>query len=100
MENEKYPALNTIANFYRFFAWFTIVLTVFFMIVGIVQAFVSQTYIGGGFFPFLGALLGAVFGSIVAVFIYGAVGFIIGTLQLAVAEVLYVFMDIEVNTRK
>ncbi len=100
MENEKYPALNTIANFYRFFAWFTYVLTVFLMIVGIISAVFSQSFIGGGIFGFLGSVLGAVFGSIVVVFIYGAVGFIVATLQLAVAEVLYVFMDIEANTRK
>jgi uncharacterized protein YqgC (DUF456 family) len=100
MENKKYPALNTIANFYRFFAWFTGILTIFLMIVGIIAAVTSQTYIGGGIFGFLGSVLGAVFGSIVAVFIYGAVGFIIATLQLAVAEVLDVFMDIEANTRK
>ncbi len=76
------------------------VLTVFLMIVGIISAVFSQTFIGVGIFGFLGSVLGAVFGSIVVVFIYGAVGFIVATLQLAVAEVLYVFMDIEANTRK
>ena len=100
MVNPKYPALNTIANFYRFLAWFTIVLTVILMIVGIIGAVFSQTYIGGGFLPFLGEVLGAVFGSIVVVFVYGAVGFVAAVLQLSAAEVLQVFMDIEANTSK
>ena len=99
METPKYPALTTVANFYRFLAWFTGILTVVLMLFGVISAFVSGTYIGGGFFGFLGQLLGAVFGSIMFVFIYGALGFIIATLQLAVAEVLQVFMDIEANTR-
>jgi len=97
--NPKYPALTTVANFYRFLAWFTIALTVVLMIFGVISAFVSGTYIGGGFFGFLGQLLGAVFGSIMFVFIYGALGFVVAILQLAVAEVLQVFMDIEANTR-
>lgn len=99
MENPKYPALTTVANFYRFLAWFTGILTVVLMFIGVISAFMSGTYIGGGFFGFLGQLLGAVFGSIMFVFIYGALGFMIAMLQLAVAEVLQVFMDIEANTR-
>ena len=99
MENPKYPALTTVANFYRFLAWFTIALTVVLMIFGVISAFVSGTYIGGVFFGFLGQLLGAVFGSIMFVFVYGVIGLAIAVLQLAVAEVLQVFMDIEANTR-
>lgn len=99
MENPKYPALTTVANFYRFLAWFTIALTVVLMIFGVIAAFVSGNYIGGGFFGFLGQLLGAVFGSIMFVFVYGVVGLAIAVLQLAVAELLQVFMDIEANTR-
>jgi hypothetical protein len=99
MNNPKYPALHTISVFYRILAWITIVFTVVFIIIGVVSAFVSGTYIGGGFLAFLGSLLGAAFGSIVVVFMYGLVGFAVATLELAVAEVLEVIMDIEANTR-
>ena len=99
MENPKYPALTMVANFYRFLAWFTIAMTVVLMIIGVISAFVSGQYIGGGFFGFLGQLLGAVFGSIMFVFVYGAVGLAIAALQMAVAEGLQVLMDIEANTR-
>ena len=99
MENPKYPALYTIATFYRVLAWFTIAFTIVLMIFGVISAFVSGQYIGGGFFGFLGQLLGAVFGSILFVFFYGAIGLAIAALQMAVAELLQVFMDIEVNTR-
>ena len=99
MENPKYPALTTVANFYRFLAWFTIALTVVLMIFGVIATFVSGTYIGGGFLGFLGQILGAVFGSIMFVFVYGVVGLAIAVLQLAVAEILQVFIDIEANTR-
>ena len=98
--NPKYPALSTIAGFYRFLAWVTGILTTGLIIIGIISAFVSGDYIGGGLFAFLGEVLGAVFGSIVFVFAYGLVGFIVATLQLSVAEVLQVFMDIEANTQK
>ena len=99
MNNPKYPALQTVSTFYRILAWITIVFTVVFMIIGVVSAFVSGTYIGGGFLCFLGSLLGAVFGSIVVVFIYGLVGLAVAVLELAVAESLEVIMDIEANTR-
>lgn len=99
MNNPKYPALKTIAAFYRILAWITIVFTMVFIVVGIIAAFVSGTYIGGGFLGFLGGLLGAVFGSIVVIFIYGLVGLAVAVLELAVAEVLEVIMDIEENTR-
>ena len=69
------------------------------MILGIISAFLSGQYIGGGLFGFLGQVLGAVFGLIVFVFVYGLIGFVIAALQLAVAEGLQVFMDIEANTR-
>jgi hypothetical protein len=99
MNNPKYPALNTIAAFYRILAWITLVFTVVFIIFGIASAIVSGNYIGGGLLGFLGNLLGAVFGSIVVVFIYGLVGITVAVLELAVAEGLQVFMDIEANTR-
>ena len=99
MQNSKYPALTTVANFYRFLAWFTIGFTIFLMVLGVISAFVSGQYIGGGFFGFLGQLLGAIFGSIVFVFFYGVIGLAIAVLQMAVAELLQVFIDIEVNTR-
>jgi len=69
------------------------------MILGVISAFVSGQYIGGGFFRFLGELLGAIFGSIMFVFVYGVSGLAIALLQMAVAELLQVFMDIEANTR-
>lgn len=99
MNNPKYPALSTIAAFYRILAWITIVFTVVFIIIGVVAAFVTGNYIGGGFLGFLGSLLGAVFGSIVVVFIYGLIGLAAAVLELAVAESLEVIMDIEANTR-
>ena len=99
MNNPKYPALSTIAAFYRILAWITIVFTMVFIIFGVIAAFVSGNYIGGGFLGFLGNLLGAVFGSIVVVFIYGLVGLAVAVLELAVAEGLEVIMDIEENTR-
>ena len=99
MQNSKYPALTTVANFYRFLAWFTIGFTIFLMVLGVISAFVSGQYIGGGFFGFLGQLLGAIFGSIVFVFFYGVIGLAIAVVQMAVAELLQGFIDIEVNTR-
>ena len=99
MGNSRYPALTTIAAVYRILAWITIVITIIVVLIGIISAFVSGTYIGGGFFGFLGSLLGAVLGSIVFAFIYGVAGLFVAVLQLAVAEVLQVFMDIEANTR-
>jgi len=73
--------------------------TLFLMVMGVISAFVSGTYISGSFLGFLGNLLGAVFGSIVFVFVYGSLGFFFAVLQLAVAEILQVIMDIEANTR-
>jgi len=99
MENSKYPALNTIATFYRYLGWFTIIFTIILMIFGVFSAFVSGQYIGGGFFGFLGELMGAIVGSILFVFFYGIIGLAIALLQMAVAELLQVFMDIESNTR-
>jgi hypothetical protein len=99
MESPKYPALTTIATFYRLLAWVTVVVTIGLVLLGVIAAFVSGDYIGGGIFGFLGELLGAVFGSIVFAIAYGVIGFVVATLQLAVAEVLQVVMDIEANTR-
>ena len=97
--NPKYPALNTIAGFYRILAWITIVFTFIMMVVGVIATFVTGNYIGGGLFGFLGSLLGAALGSIVLVFFYGLAGFAVAVLELAVAESLEVLMDIEANTR-
>ncbi|MFN2303928.1 MAG: hypothetical protein ACK2TV_09375 [Anaerolineales bacterium] len=97
--NPKYPALNTIAAFYRILAWITMISTFILMVVGVISTFISGTYIGGGILGFLGNVLGAVFGSIVLVFLYGLAGFAVATLELAVAESLEVLMDIEANTR-
>jgi uncharacterized membrane protein YdjX (TVP38/TMEM64 family) len=99
MNNPKYPALNTIAAFYRILAWITMVFTVILVVAGVIATLISGNYIGGGFFGFLGNLLGAVFGSIVVMFIYGLAGLAVATLELAVAESLEVLMDIEANTR-
>jgi hypothetical protein len=99
MKEIKYPALVTIAGIYRILAWITIVITMTMIVIGVIAAFVSGTYIGGGLLGFLGSLLGAVFGSIVFVLVYGSLGLFFAILELAVAEILYVFMDIEENTR-
>ncbi|MEJ2262649.1 MAG: hypothetical protein P8X95_04345 [Anaerolineales bacterium] len=99
MGNPKYPALTTIAAFYRILAWISIVITLVVILIGVIAAFVSGTYIGGGFLGFLGNVLGAVLGSLVTVFVYGAIGLAVAVLQLAVAEILQVVMDIEANTR-
>jgi hypothetical protein len=99
MNNPKYPALVTIAGFYRILAWLTMIFTFVFMVVGVISTFISGNYIGGGLFGFLGTLLGAAFGSIVLVFLYGLAGFAVAVLELAVAESLEVLMDIEANTR-
>jgi hypothetical protein len=99
MKEMKYPALTTIASVYRILAWITLIFTWVFIIFGVIAAIVSGNYIGGGFLGFLGNLLGAVFGSFVVIFIYGLAGLAVAVLQLAVAEILHVFMDIEANTR-
>lgn len=99
MGNPKYPALTTIATVYRILAWISVIVTLFLMLMGVIAAFVSGTYIGGGILGFLGNLLGAVFGSIIFVFVYGSLGLFFAILQLAVAELLQVIMDIEANTR-
>jgi len=99
MGSTKYPALTTIATVYRILAWISIAITLIMIVIGVIAAFVSGDYIGGGFLGFLGSLLGAVFGSIIFVFIYGSLGLFFAILQLAVAEILQVFMDIEANTR-
>jgi hypothetical protein len=99
MSNPKYPALKTVAGFYRILAGITFFFTFFLIIFSIVATFVSGTYIGGGFMGFLGNLLGAIFGSLAVIFIYGLIGFAVATLELAVAESLEVLMDIEANTR-
>jgi hypothetical protein len=100
MDDLRYPALKTIASFYRILAFITLVFTFVFIIIGVLATFITGNFIGGGLLGFLGSLLGAVFGSIVIIFMYGLAGAVVGVLQLAVAEVLQVIMDIEANTRK
>lgn len=82
MKEMKYPGLATIAGVYRILAWITIVFIWIFIIVGIIAAFVSGTYIDGGLLGFLGNLLGAVFGSIVVILNSGLVGLAIAVLEL------------------
>lgn len=99
MGDLKYPALGTIGGVYRFLGAVTVIVTLFVIVAGLVQVFVNQEYFAEGFFGFIGALLGATWGSIVVLVIYGGIGAIIATLQIAVSEVIVVIVDIERNTR-
>jgi amino acid transporter len=96
---EKYPALRTIAGFYRIIGWVIGVMTIAFVIIGLVDVFVNQTFFGGGFWGFLGAVLGTVLGSVLVLFFYTAIGIFLAMLPVAVAEGIEVFLDIEENTR-
>jgi len=53
----------------------------------------------GGFFGFLGELLGAVWGSFMLLVFYGILGGTLAVLYFAAAESIQVLMDIEKNTR-
>ena len=96
----KYPALSMIASIYRVIGWIVVVLTMSVVLIMVITVFVTGSYIGGGFFGFLGELLGDIFGSLVLALIYGAIGTLIALAPFAIAEVIDVFVDIEGNTRR
>ena len=100
MDEEKYPALLTIATYFRVLGWITNLLTTAMIIIGLFQVLVNGTFFGAGVFGFLGAVLGTAFGGIVVVAVYGLIGFVIATIQFGTSEALRVFVDIERNTRK
>jgi hypothetical protein len=89
-----------IASIYRVIGWIWVVLTLAVIIIAVITVFVSGTYFGEGVFGFLGELLGDVFGSLVVIFIYGAIGTLISLAPFALAEAIDVFVDIERNTRR
>ena len=99
MEKHKYPALFTIASAFRVFGWVTIFWTLAAVVMGIIAVFLNGQYVGGGFFGFLGELLGAVFGSIMLLVLYGILGGTLAVLYFAAAESVQVLIDIEKNTR-
>jgi len=96
---EKYPSLRTIAGIYRIIGWFIGIFTFAAIIIGFVDVIVNQTFFGGGFWSFLGAVLGTVLGSILVLFFYAAAGMLLAMLPVAVAEGIEVILDIEENTR-
>ncbi len=99
MEEIKYPAIELIRSIYRFVGWFVIFITLITLVVGFIAVLVNQQFIGGGLFGFLGATLGAVWGSFVVLFIYGGIGALAALVPFAVAEAFGIFIDIERNTR-
>jgi len=66
---------------------------------GVIATFVNGQYLGGGFFGFLGELLGAVWGSLMLLVFYGILGGTLAVLFFATAESIQVLLDIEKNTR-
>ena len=69
------------------------------VVMGAIVAFVNGQYLGGGFFGFLGQLLGAVWGSLMLLVFYGIIGGTLAVLYFAAAESIQVLIDIEKNTR-
>jgi hypothetical protein len=67
MEEIKYPAIELIRSIYRFVGWFIIFITLITIVAGFIAVLVNQQFIGGGLFGFLGSILGAVWGSFVAI---------------------------------
>lgn len=94
----KYPALFTISSVFRVFGWVTVVWTVAIVLMGAIVTFVNGQYLGGGFFGFLGELLGAVWGSLMLLVLYSIVGGTLAVLYFAAAESIQVLIDIEKNT--
>jgi len=94
----KYPALFTITSVFRVFGWVTVLWTAAIVIMGVIGTFVSGQYLGGGFFGFLGELLGAVWGSLMLLVFYSIVGGTLAVLYFAAAESIQVLIDIEKNT--
>jgi len=99
MDQPKYPALFTISSVFRAFGWVTIFWTAAAVIMGVIAVFINGQYLGGGLFGFLGELLGAVFGSIMLLVLYGILGGTLAVLYFAAAESIQVLIDIEKNTR-
>jgi len=95
----KYPALFTITSVFRVFGWVTVLWTATIVIMGAIGTLVSGQYLGGGFFGFLGELLGAVLGSLMLLVFYGILGGTLAVLYFAAAESIQVLIDIEKNTR-
>lgn len=95
----KYPALNTITGVFRAFGWVTLIWTGLALIFGVIATFISGQYLGGGFFGFLGTLLGAVLGSFMLLILYSIIGGTLAVLYFAAAESIQVLLDIERNTR-
>ena len=100
MNEVRYPALNTMVLYFRILGSVAIIITLVVMAAGVIQVFVEQVYLGVGMWGFLGALLGATWGSLVVLAIYGLIGTVIAVLHFATAEALVVLTDIESNTRK
>lgn len=94
----KYPALFTVTSVFRVFGWVTVLWTAAIMVMGVIGTFISGQYIGGGFFGFLGELLGAIGGSLMLLVFYGIIGGTLALLYFAAAESIQVLMDIEKNT--
>jgi len=95
----KYPALYTITGVFRIAGWIMVILTAAVAVMGVIATFVSGQYLGGGFFGFLGELLGAVWGSLMLLVFYGVLGGTLAVLYFAAAESIQVLIDIEKNTR-
>ena len=95
----KYPALFTITSVFRIFGWVTVIWTALMVVIGVIATFVNGQYLGGGFFGFLGELLGAVWGSLLLLVFYGIIGGTLAVLYFAAAESIQVLFDIEKNTR-
>ncbi len=95
----KYPALYTITGVFRIAGWIMVILTAAVTVMGVIATFVSGQYLGGGFFGFIGELLGAVWGSLMLLVFYGVLGGTLAVLYFAAAESIQVLIDIEKNTR-
>ena len=95
----KYPALVAVTSLLRIYGWVTVIWTIALVVMGAIAAFVNGQYIGGGFFGFLGELLGAIWGSLMLLVFYGTIGGFLAVLYFAAAESIKVLLDIEKNTR-
>jgi len=98
MRQHKYPALFAVTGVLRIAGWLTMFWTAAMMVMGMIATFVNGNYLGGGFFGFLGELLGAVWGSLMLLVLYGILGGTLAVLYFAVAESIQVLLDIEKNT--
>ena len=99
MKQHKYPALFAITGVLRIAGWLTMLWTAAMLVMGVIATFVNGQYLGGGFFGFLGELLGAVWGSLILLVLYGILGGTLAVLYFAAAESIQVLIDIEKNTR-